>query len=431
MKHVITILAAGLLAVQAAPQPALQWDGTNAIFFSDNDGPFTLGIRFRADRDLTVTSLGAFDYLGDGLATAHTVGIWSVNGGAPLASATVPAGTAAPLVGVFRYATIPNLVLCANTEYVVGASDFYGQAFDIYPWKPQGVATAQGITLLAPRATRSDTPGLVFPPYEDSAWLEATANFQFSAQVLTTNLLTNPGAETGDLTGWSAGGQTPPVVASTNNPGPGTIPPHSGQFVFKGGPNPNGFLQQRVILLDRGLTTNQIDTGRLFANVSFWQRSYCPTGASPPIASVTLVFRDQQGASIEGYISTLELAALGAYTNHQERFGIPSGTRSIDYMMAFFTSSGASGDSYIDDNSLTVSDDNAAETIIATIQVAAVDVCWTSRTNTLYQVEYRSSLTTNLCTPLGSPTQGTGGTDCVTDWVRGQPQRFYRVRTLP
>ena len=97
MKTFLTLLA--LLStfpvvLPAAPQPAVDWNGAQADFFSDNDGPFTLGFRFCADSELTVTSLGAFDYLGDGLATAHMVGIWSLNGGAPLAVATVPSGSA-------------------------------------------------------------------------------------------------------------------------------------------------------------------------------------------------------------------------------------------------------------------------------------------------------------------------------------------------
>jgi PEP-CTERM motif len=177
----VCALLATFPVVLHAVQPAVSWNGSQAQFFTDNDGPFTSGFRFRADADLTVTSLGAFDYLGDGLATAHTVGIWSLNGGTPLATATVPAGSAASLLGAFRYTAIPGLTLSANTEYIIGASDYFGQVSDIYPFDPQGFSSAPGVTFLASRGTLSGAAGLVFPQFGDllPAGAPLTANFQF------------------------------------------------------------------------------------------------------------------------------------------------------------------------------------------------------------------------------------------------------------
>lgn len=59
--------------------------------------------------------------------------------------------------------------------------------------------------------------------------------------------------------------------------------------------------------------------------------------------------------------------------------------------------------------------------------VASMDVCWDSLTNRQYQVQYRSALTTNQWANLGNPVAGSGSTNCITDTVRGEPQRFYRV----
>lgn len=59
--------------------------------------------------------------------------------------------------------------------------------------------------------------------------------------------------------------------------------------------------------------------------------------------------------------------------------------------------------------------------------VACVDVCWDSLTNRLYQVQHRSSLTTNQWANLGNPVAGNGNTNCITDTVRGEPRRFYGV----
>jgi hypothetical protein len=66
------------------------------------------------------------------------------------------------------------------------------------------------------------------------------------------------------------------------------------------------------------------------------------------------------------------------------------------------------------------------------IRVSQVEMCWNSLTNQTYQVQYCSTLTTNVWTDLGSPISGDGGTKCATDQVlSSQPQRFYRVVLVP
>lgn len=72
------------------------------------------------------------------------------------------------------------------------------------------------------------------------------------------------------------------------------------------------------------------------------------------------------------------------------------------------------------------------ETNVLSIRVSQVELCWPSMSNTLYQVQYRSDLTTNIWTDLGTPVQGNGLTNCIYDAVLpGQPQRFYRFVTSP
>jgi Concanavalin A-like lectin/glucanases superfamily len=65
----------------------------------------------------------------------------------------------------------------------------------------------------------------------------------------------------------------------------------------------------------------------------------------------------------------------------------------------------------------------------ASIRVSQVEVCWNSVSNLLYQVQYRSDLTTNQWANFGPPVAGTGY-DCVTDAVSAET-RFYRVILLP
>jgi len=63
-----------------------------------------------------------------------------------------------------------------------------------------------------------------------------------------------------------------------------------------------------------------------------------------------------------------------------------------------------------------------------TIRASQVEVCWNSKSNLTYQVQYRSDLTTNLWTSLGNCVRSTNSTSCVFDQiVVGQPQKFYRV----
>lgn len=66
------------------------------------------------------------------------------------------------------------------------------------------------------------------------------------------------------------------------------------------------------------------------------------------------------------------------------------------------------------------------------IRVSPSEVCWTSTTNRLYQLQSCSDLTANLWTDLGSPMRGNGSNLCLVDTVvSGAPRRFYRVVLLP
>jgi hypothetical protein len=71
------------------------------------------------------------------------------------------------------------------------------------------------------------------------------------------------------------------------------------------------------------------------------------------------------------------------------------------------------------------------ELVSLSIQISAVELCWPARTNRLYQLQYRSGLTTDQWTDLGAPIAGNGGIRCATESTRGIPQRFYRVIELP
>jgi hypothetical protein len=69
-----------------------------------------------------VNYLGYYDQNGDGLASSHLVTLWDNNTQTVIASATVPAGTAAPLVNGYRWVQLASTVtLNYNSYYVIGA----------------------------------------------------------------------------------------------------------------------------------------------------------------------------------------------------------------------------------------------------------------------------------------------------------------------
>jgi hypothetical protein len=64
------------------------------------------------------------------------------------------------------------------------------------------------------------------------------------------------------------------------------------------------------------------------------------------------------------------------------------------------------------------------------IRISHVTLSWNSSADKTYQVQYRSDLTMNIWTDIGSPVAGNGMTNSVVDEIAG-PQRFYRVIVLP
>jgi len=62
------------------------------------------------------------------------------------------------------------------------------------------------------------------------------------------------------------------------------------------------------------------------------------------------------------------------------------------------------------------------------IQVSQVELCWGSQTDRVYQVQFRSALTTNTWTDLGAPIPGNNPVTCTNDVVSSDsPQRFYQL----
>ncbi len=69
-----------------------------------------------------VNWLGYYDQNGDGLSNSHLVTLWDNSTQSIIASATVPAGTTAPLINGYRWVQLPSTVqLNYGSYYVIGA----------------------------------------------------------------------------------------------------------------------------------------------------------------------------------------------------------------------------------------------------------------------------------------------------------------------
>ncbi|MCK5942239.1 MAG: hypothetical protein KAI24_09750 [Planctomycetes bacterium] len=142
----LSTLLLPLLALTAAPSAtaqALQFGGGIALGLNS-----TCGWRFTADEDVYVTSVGLWDRQGNGFAASHELRIWTSNGATELLATQIPSGTAASPAGPsqgqgrFRYIEVPELLLRAGNQYVIGAY----AAGDDFVLGGANVSTAPGVT---------------------------------------------------------------------------------------------------------------------------------------------------------------------------------------------------------------------------------------------------------------------------------------------
>jgi hypothetical protein len=118
------VLLAAPALVTAGPMPAAVYAGGG----SANTFPNATGYFFTPTVNVFVEQLGVFDAGQDGLADVHHVGIFLANG-TPVVSATIAAGTAAPLIGDSRYAPIATTELLAGTQYYTVGDDNQNDPF--------------------------------------------------------------------------------------------------------------------------------------------------------------------------------------------------------------------------------------------------------------------------------------------------------------
>jgi len=112
----IALLAVGLVSKVSADSVALNFAslGTGLNY---HQGSYSLGWRFTANQTITVSGLGYYDSLQDGLVESHDVGIFDQGNCQLLASATVT--PADQITGFFRFHSITPVILTAGHDYYI------------------------------------------------------------------------------------------------------------------------------------------------------------------------------------------------------------------------------------------------------------------------------------------------------------------------
>jgi hypothetical protein len=247
------------------------------------------------------------------------------------------------------------------------------------------------------------------------------------ADLLTTNLLLNPGAEAGTTTNWVIGGVSNPGVDNGSfDPG---INPHSGSYDFFGRTGAEGTLSQTVYLPgNQGITSALIDAGLLAANVSFWEQGL-NQGTPSDEAGVIITFLDGNtnliSTSATPFIDSHNLT----WQNYSNQYAIPAGARLITYSMDFYRNVGNDNDSFIDDNVLTVA--TLPGPVLSIFPAGPnVIVAWPV-TTPAYGAESTTTLSSPAWTGVTNIATVIGGTNYITN-ASGGVSCFYRLRvSLP
>jgi hypothetical protein len=157
--------------------PAVEWTAESVLTGPEDGNGYTYGFSFRPFFDLWVTHLGVYDGGGDGLDTAHQVGLWNFNDPNEILRATVPAGGGPEdLNSHFIYTRLEDPIrLNRGSSYVVGAflhensrdpytaflkSEEVSVGFDHYLYiQPLDAAIIQGSNLSYPGQFLRDVTG--------------------------------------------------------------------------------------------------------------------------------------------------------------------------------------------------------------------------------------------------------------------------------
>lgn len=137
--------------------------------------------------------------------------------------------------------------------------------------------------------------------------------------------LVNPGAESG-LTGWTneIGG----IVTRATAP-----PPHSGASYFSGGSVAQSKARQSVPLASLGVSDTEIDAGRCWVSVGFWQAGSSSDGVPGDRAACGVRTKDGTGTAIlETMAQDVYMTPTDVWVYRSLSAALTPGTRSVDVL---------------------------------------------------------------------------------------------------
>ena len=171
------------------------------------------------------------------------------------------------------------------------------------------------------------------------------------------NLLFNPGAETGDVQGWTPAPENWWVAEGDE------IAPHGGDFFFwpGNGDLPYGKLSQDVDISGRA---TEIDAGNLYLHLSGWMANWEQYPHDRATLAVEVL--DAAGRQLL-YLSREHRSPT--WGQYQIDARVPAGGRTLRVLLIATRFVGTDNDGYFDDIQLTV--DNAAPSVFVTIEPAS------------------------------------------------------------
>jgi hypothetical protein len=122
---VLVVMLGGTYAAADVTQYATGSWGTTYHY----PGGGTVGMEFEANENLVLSKLGVWDNGNNGLANAHEVALFAMDG-TVLASAVIGAGKVNPLSGGYRWADANPVALVSGAHYVLAA--FYRDGKDYF-----------------------------------------------------------------------------------------------------------------------------------------------------------------------------------------------------------------------------------------------------------------------------------------------------------
>jgi DNA-directed RNA polymerase specialized sigma24 family protein len=189
----------------------------------------------------------------------------------------------------------------------------------------------------------------------------------------TSNLLTNPGAETGNTNGWT---KTWNATAANQTPNAPIVYPHSGSYLFYGGARVAGdsLTSSLYQIVDVSQYASNIDAGLVSVNASGWIAAQ----TSIDYSNFTVEYQYSNGTNIAKYESPTVSSATWAY--YADIRIVPAGTRQIKYTFnsRINGDSGTQNEGAIDDMGIVLTMPATAETMKAINTTAGTTLLYTT-----------------------------------------------------